>query len=296
MDKEHKAIERLKLGAEMSQSYYGKPLVITYSGGKDSECLLELARRSGIEFELHHSHTTADAPVTVYHVRKVFREMELQGIKCNIDYHVNPDYPGGRVTMWNLIPKKLMPPTRTARYCCSALKESGCNNRMIATGVRKFESIKRRERESFEVITSKKDDRIALSDEIMLMTDNGERRRMIEKCEMKAKTVVNPIIDWENSEVIDYFRHECKFQNPIYNQTGLTRCGCIGCPMAGKSRWTEFRIFPKYKQMYIHAFDRMLKEVVRKHGQNQTRWVDAENVFLWWMEDKNIPGQLELEL
>lgn len=292
MDKEQKAIERLKLGAEMSQAHYGKPLVITYSGGKDSECLLELARRSGIEFELHHSHATADAPVTVYHIRKVFREMELQGIKCNIDYHVNPEYKGGRVTMWNLIPKKMMPPTRLARYCCSVLKETANNNRMIATGVRKFESVKRRERESFEVLTHKKKDRIALSDEIMLMTDNGERRHMIEKCEMKAKTVVNPIIDWTDSEVIDYFRHECRFQNPFYDQTGLTRCGCIGCPMASKARWMEFRIFPKFKRMYMNAFDRMLKE--RKLQGKEAKWKNAEEVFLWWMEDKTIPGQVSI--
>lgn len=292
MDKEQMAIERLKLGAEMSQGYYGKPLVITYSGGKDSEVLLELARRSGIDFELHHAHTTADAPTTVYHVRKVFREMELQGIKCNIDYHVNSAYPGGRVTMWNLIPKKLMPPTRFTRYCCSVLKESGMKNRIIATGVRKAESVNRRKRGVFEAITPKKKDKIVLSDEIMLMTDNCERRRLIEKCEMKAKTVVNPIIDWADSDVLNYFRHECSFLNPYYDETGLTRCGCIGCPMAGKSRWTEFRIFPKFKQMYIHAFDRMLEEM--KHRKKKTRWKNAEEVFLRWMEDKNIPGQMEL--
>lgn len=292
MDKEHKAIERLKLGAEMSQAYYGKPLIITYSGGKDSECLLELARRSGIDFELHHSHTTADVPATVRHIRKVFREMELKGIKCNIDYHVNPEYKGGRITMWNLIPKKFMPPTRVARYCCDILKESSCKNRMIATGVRKAESLKRRGREAFESVGSTTKTAIKLSDEIMLISDNGERRRMIEKCEMKAKTVVNPIIDWNNKEIFDYFYHECKFRNPFYEQTGLTRCGCIGCPMAGKTRWKEFSIFPKYKMAYIHAFDRMIKE--RKARGKETKWKNAEEVFLWWMGDKNIPGQMEL--
>lgn len=293
MDKEHKAIERLKLGAEMSKAYYRKPLVITYSGGKDSEILLELARRSGIEFELHHSHTTADAPVTVRHVRKVFHEMELQGIKCNIDYHVNSEFKGGRITMWNLIPRKLMPPTRIVRYCCSVLKESGCKNRMIATGVRKSESTNRGGRESFEYLGSTKKTAIGISDEVMIMSDNGEKRRMIEKCEMKAKTVVNPIIDWTDNEVVDYFRNECIFQNPYYDQTGSTRCGCIGCPVTGKTRWKEFAIFPRYKQAYIHAFNRMIEE--RKKRGKKTKWESGEEVFLWWMEDKNIPGQMELE-
>lgn len=116
----------------MSLQYYQKPLICTYSGGKDSDVMLELFRRSGIPFEVHNSHTTADAPQTVYHIREVFRRLELQGIRCDIDYHRQQD--GSTVTMWKLIPKKVMPPTRRVRYCCSVLKESGCRNRMIATG------------------------------------------------------------------------------------------------------------------------------------------------------------------
>lgn len=85
MDLEHKAIERIKTASEMSMQYYQKPLICTYSGGKDSDVMLELFRRSGVTFEVHNSHTTADAPQTVYHIRKVFRELELQGIRCNID-------------------------------------------------------------------------------------------------------------------------------------------------------------------------------------------------------------------
>ena len=32
VDKEHKAVERLRLAAEMSETYYAKPLIITTSG------------------------------------------------------------------------------------------------------------------------------------------------------------------------------------------------------------------------------------------------------------------------
>lgn len=67
MDKEQKAIERIKMASEMSLQHYGRPLVCTYSGGKDSDVMLELFKRSGIPFEVHNSHTTADAPQTVYH-------------------------------------------------------------------------------------------------------------------------------------------------------------------------------------------------------------------------------------
>lgn len=82
MDLEQKAIERIRTASEMSLNYYKKPLVCTYSGGKDSDVMLELFRRSGIPFEVHHSHTTVDAPQTVYHVRDVFKKLESEGIKC----------------------------------------------------------------------------------------------------------------------------------------------------------------------------------------------------------------------
>ena len=47
MDLEQKAIERIRLASELSLKYYGKPLVCTYSGGKDSAVMLELFRRGG---------------------------------------------------------------------------------------------------------------------------------------------------------------------------------------------------------------------------------------------------------
>lgn len=291
MDLEQKSIERIKTASEMSLHYYRKPLVCTYSGGKDSDVMLELFKRSGIPFEVHNSHTTADAPQTVYHIRKVFRELELQGIKCDIDYHVQPD--GSRITMWNLIPRKLMPPTRKVRYCCSVLKETGCANRMIATGVRWNESRNRKDRTSFEALAIKKENRICVNDEKMLLSDNDDTRRLFEQCKLKAKTVVNPIIDWTDSEIFDFYWGECKNHNPLYKM-GYFRVGCIGCPMAGrKGRWKEFADFQKYRDMYISAFDKMLEQ--RKQQGLSGEWKTGQDVFLWWMEDKNIDGQLGME-
>ena len=157
-DKVDIAVRRLQEAAEMSQMLYEKPLVITYSGGKDSDTVLKLAQIAKIPFEVLHSHTTADAPETVYHVRNKFRELELSGIKCDIDYHFRLD--GTRTTMWNLIPRKLMPPTRLVRYCCSELKEGGGKDRFIITGVRWAESAARQtNRGSSEVIGTLPDER-----------------------------------------------------------------------------------------------------------------------------------------
>ena len=187
--------------------------------------------------------------------------------------------------------QKLMPPTRLARYCCEILKETGCTNRYIATGVRWDESTARSGREEFEYITSKKTDKEKFTT-VMLLTDNDKSRRMTELCMQKNKIVVNPIIDWTHTDIWEYINSE-NIQTCELYQCGYVRVGCIGCPMAGKKRWKEFADFPQYKKLYIHAFDRMLKE--RERRGKETKWKNAEEVFAWWMEDDNIPGQMSLD-
>ena len=147
MDLEQKSIERIRLASELSLQHYKQPLICTYSGGKDSDVMLELFKRSGVPFEVQHSLTTADAPPTVRHIKEVFHDLELNGIKAKINY---PTYKGERISMWRLIPQKKLPPTRLARYCCQVLKEEAGDGRYIATGVRWAESTARSGRSEFE--------------------------------------------------------------------------------------------------------------------------------------------------
>lgn len=305
MDREKEAIELIKIAANMSQRYYDAPIICTYSGGKDSDVLLELFLRSGVEFEVHNSHTTADAPQTVYHIRNKFKQLEERGIKCTIQY---PE-----MSMWQLIPFKRMPPTRRVRYCCEYLKETACTNRMIATGVRWDESNARKKRDVMEIITPHEANKIKLSnaeltgkseenkqfsifeneednEETMLMNDN-KRRLVFERCQLKAKSVCNPIVDWTNRDIWEYINSEGIKVNELY-QRGFTRVGCIGCPMAGKKRNFEFQVFPKYKQMYISAFQRMV-DALRE--EKEIKWQSGEDVFSWWMQEDNIGGQMTLE-
>lgn len=287
MDLEQKAIKRIQAASEMSLYHYGKPLVCTYSGGKDSDAMLELFRRGGIPFEVHNSHTTADAPQTVRHIRDTFHKLEVDGIKCTIEM---PTYKGERTSMWKLIPQKLMPPTRMIRYCCAVLKETGCANRFIATGVRWAESTQRKDREEFEKVGATKATKEKFTS-VMLMNDNDARRRMNEHCMQKKKMVVNPIIDWKDSDVWEFIHSE-KIPTCELYQCGYERVGCIGCPMAGKKRYKEFADFPKYKNLYIHAFDRMVKE--RKSRGLPCQWKNGNDAFLWWMDDENIEGQMDI--
>lgn len=94
---------------------------------------------------------------------------------------------------------------------------------------------------------------------VLLNLDNAETREVVETCFRTNKTLINPLIDWSDDFVWWYIRHENIKLNPLY-ECGHCRVGCIGCPMAGKKRYEEFAQYPKYKELYIKAFARMLVE------------------------------------
>lgn len=284
-DLEQMAIDRLKAASDMSLMAYQQPLVICISGGKDSGVITELAVRSGIPCEFQHNHTTADAPETVRFVRSEMARLEDLGYKCTVNM---PMYKGQRTSMWDLILRMEFPPTRFTRYCCSVLKETGAKGRFIATGVRWAESTARKNyRGIYEKLGATK------AKKIILANDNDEKRMLFENCRLKAKRVVNPIIDWTDKDVYGFLADAKAPMNPLYAE-GNCRVGCIGCPMAStKGREAGFARWPKYKQLYLNAFDRMLAE--RKQSGKKSTWDSAEDVFRWWMEYDVLPGQISME-
>lgn len=196
---------------------------------------------------------------------------------------------GGNTTMWNLIPRKLMPPTRLVRYCCSVLKETGGRGRWIATGVRWAESPRRKkQRASWEI--SKR------TGNVILANDNDENRQMMENCQLKGQRTVNPIIDWKDADIWGYGAAEGIRFNPLY-ACGFCRVGCVGCPLAKKAaRQAEFERYPKIKAAYIRAFERMLQKRKEKgRMEGGMRWGNTgADVMHWWMEDGVLPGQMVL--
>lgn len=290
MDLEQRSIDRIKLAALMSERYYDAPLVCTYSGGKDSDVILELFKRSGVDFTVTSCHTTVDAPQTVYHIREKFKELENQGIKATITY---PVFKGKRTSMWELIEQKGAP-TRMRRWCCKIFKETSTPNRMVATGVRWEESAQRSSRNEYEALGKTiKERKSATYEDIILVNDNVNKRQIIERCELKGAVVANPIIDWKNKDIWEFIRSEKIKYNPLYDM-GYSRVGCIGCPMAGFSgRCKEFSDFPKYRDNYIKAFDRFLKRK-EAEGNQFTLFKTAQEMFDWWMEYPKMQGQISL--
>ena len=79
---------------------------LCYSGGKDSDVILELAKLAGINYRAIYKNTTIDPPGTIKH--------------C-IDNGVEVVRP--KISFFQLIERKGFP-TRRARFCCEYLKLS----------------------------------------------------------------------------------------------------------------------------------------------------------------------------
>lgn len=116
---------------------------------------------------------------------------------------------------------------------------------------------------------------------------------MVEHCYRTTSTLINPIIDWTEDDVWTFLHHYGCESNPLY-QCGFKRIGCIGCPMGqGRQQKEQFARWPKYRDLYVKAFDRML-EKRKEHGlktKNNT-WIDGEHVMRWWVGDD--PMQITL--
>ena len=130
----------------------------------------------------------------------------------------------------------------------------------------------------------------------MLTNDNEESRRMVEHCYKRTKVTVNPIIDWEDSEIWDFIKAHSIPYCSLYDE-GFQRIGCIGCPMARtRGREQEFIRWPKYKEAYLRAFKKMLEEREKKGivWLQQDQKVNEIDVYNWWMEYDVLPGQINL--
>lgn len=276
IEKEKRAIEYLKSFQPESEPYY-----LCYSGGKDSDCIRILASLAGVKHDIVHNHTTVDAPETVRYARIISN--------VQIEYPVE--------SMWQLIVKKGMPPTRLARYCCSSLKERGGQGRVKITGVRWAESSRRKESSDIVKIIGKPKTiqadaekaglyyRVNKQGGLVLNDDNDDNRRFVEHCYRTTSTMINPIVDWSDEDVWEFLHHYGYKSNPLY-ECGFKRIGCIGCPLGGSaSMKREFARWPKYRGLYVRAFDRMLLARKERGLDIPDMWQTGEHVMRWWIGD-----------
>ena len=125
-DKIKSAIRILRL-AELQAKEFDEPVEIAYSGGKDSDVILQLAKESGINYRAIYKNTTIDPKGTLAHVR-------ANGVEIR-----QP-----KESFFTLIKKHGFPSFRF-RFCCHYLKEYKILNTAV-WGVRADESPARAKR------------------------------------------------------------------------------------------------------------------------------------------------------
>lgn len=291
-DKVELAIQRLK-AFEPPEGYY-----VAFSGGKDSQCIYHLCKMAGVKFDAHYSVTSVDPPELVKFIKKNYPDVAID---------VPHDKNGKRVSMWSLIPQHLKPPTRMARYCCNYLKEMQSEDRITVTGVRWAESTNRKLNHGVVTIPKRSKKMIKELTEnginftqprrggAILNYDDATERRTMEFCVRTGRMMVNPIVDWEDEDVWEFLNGNGIEHCCLYDE-GFKRLGCIGCPMGNALTMTrEFNRYPKYKQMYLRAFEKMLN--ARKEREFPTSWKTPEDVMAWWLqEEQEVDGQIGFEV
>lgn len=281
MTKLEVSIERIKQIEPRGGSWY-----LAFSGGKDSCVIKALCDMAGVKYDAHYRVTSVDPPELVRFIKDVHPDVSL-------DF---PRYKDGTViTMWNLIPKKTMPPTRIVRYCCQYLKEDGGKGRDKITGVRWDESVRRKNKRSGLEVEDRRD-------RTKLDPDNMDED-MVRYCMNSKGFILNPIIDWTDDEVWEFIHRYNIPYCELYDK-GWKRLGCIGCPMSAH-RKEELDAYPKFKEAYLRAFDRMIRNQIEggvhrrgtpqsytKCGQPNKRYItEPQKLYTEWVHDRLQSGR-----
>lgn len=239
--------KKIDLSIKILQATCGDDVVeLAYSGGKDSDVILQLAKEAGIKYRAIYKNTTIDPPGTIKHAKEMGAEV------------VKP-----KRTFFQLIEKKGYP-NRNCRFCCSELKEYQYDKSLkkVVMGIRRSESSKRAARynDPTECLGTKKKPYEAIYPLLDWTTED----------------VQEYILDRGIKCAPVYYDKEGNFH-------AERRLGCMCCPIAYyKKRICEFMEHPNMVKAYIKSGKKYMdthpqSELKEKYGDAYTYFY--RNVF-----------------
>ena len=227
---------------------------VGFSGGKDSQVVLELVKMAGVKYRAVYNVTTNDPADNVRFIKHHYPDVEFS----------IPEK-----SYFQLIAQKGMP-TMFNRWCCALFKETAGVGCVVLTGVRKEESRKRAAYKEVSKFTRKKEDK----EEIDLDKMEENEFRCVGG---KDKFMVYPILEWTEADVWQFIRERGLPVNPCYKTH--KRVGCVFCPFA---RPKDVRAYcethPQLKAAFIHAIERY-----RERERDRQKLPTAEDYFDWWL-------------
>lgn len=219
--KEKRAIKLLRTVAKTADG----AIELCYSGGKDSDVILALAKIAGINYRAIYKNTTIDPPGTLAHCKA--NEVEIFRPK---------------LTFFELIEKNGFP-SRFARFCCSELKEYKVLDTAVQ-GIRRCESTKRAAQYKEPVICriyGSKANHVNVVLPILDWTD-AEVAQFVRSNRIQC----HPL----------YYDTEGRF---CVNR----RLGCIGCPLASDNGLSDFKKYPRMVKTWCRAGNKWLNKPSR---------------------------------
>ena len=222
---------------------------LCYSGGKDSDVILELAKMAGIPYRAIYKNTTIDPKGTIAHAKEMGAEV------------IHP-----KESFFQLISEKGFP-TRVSRWCCSVLKEYKVCDRAIQ-GIRRSESTKRAERykepEVCRVYSAKEKVKVYLP--ILEWTDE-DVAEFIKERNIKC--------------------HPLYYRGGEFDVT--KRLGCMGCPIQSRRKQIqEFKDNPRLLKAWIRAGQKRYKSEAYQNGGAKHKFKDAFEAMGYMLYCDNI--------
>lgn len=189
------------------------PIEVSYSGGKDSDVILELVRMAGIPYRAIYKNTTIDPPGTIQHCCE--KGVEIMRRKSFAQVIQEKGYP-------NFI----------RRFCCAELKEYKVLDRAVQ-GIRRSESTKRARRYKEPTICrlyGSKKQHVEIYLPILNWTDS-DVAEFIHQRNIKC----HPL----------YYDEQGNF-------CPKKRLGCMGCPQKSDRGLADFKANPRLVKFWLH--------------------------------------------
>ena len=271
------AIGKIQRMESTALRYSEKGFIVAFSGGKDSQVVLKLAELAKVKFEGIYNLTTIDPPENVLFIRHHYPNVKIMRPK---------------LTFSQLVAKKGLLPSRQKRYCCAVLKESYGAGRVVLTGVRRSESQNRADRMDVNIRTRRRHPQ---------WTDGSEddfykyQETVVQCLKGKDKLILNPIIDWSQSDVWQFIKLYNLPVNPVYKM-GCTRVGCVLCPLSSiEAKRFEIKMWPKLADRWFRVFVRDRRAFVKKSGRDKWGSLSDTEAFSCYLHEKAPDRSLTLD-
>lgn len=226
-------------GKKVYQTTKIDKFLASFSGGKDSQVVLDLCTRTipSTEFEVIYSDTGYELPPSLELYKTIQKHYKKKFPDLKFSLAMNHE---SVLHYWDTIGT----PSDTHRWCCSVMKTAPL-----------YKLLKTEDNKQARVLTFDG-----------VRAEESTRRSTYSRIGkgVKHDTVINasPILNWSAVEIFMYI---WKYNLPINEayRNGMTRVGCLICPFS--SEWNDMISCRKYRQN-LQPFLTRIEDITKKSG------------------------------